>query len=130
MYSSGRAQLAPTKILDILHYSHYSLIFDASTNYMSVKKNLVLGGSGMIGSHLCKYLLSKGEEVISLDLLSGFDLRKDALSQYKDVDFVWFFAVFKNASLANNGGFACLGTENAGEARFWVTTLAIYEPNN
>ncbi|MFZ9955597.1 MAG: NAD-dependent epimerase/dehydratase family protein, partial [Flavobacteriales bacterium] len=63
-----------------------------STKNMSVKKNLVLGGSGMIGSHLCKYLLSKGEEVISLDLLSGFDLRKDDLSKYKDVDFVWFLA--------------------------------------
>ena len=30
-------------------------------------KNLVTGGSGFIGSHLCKKLLEKGEEVICLD---------------------------------------------------------------
>ncbi|MCX6181586.1 MAG: NAD(P)-dependent oxidoreductase [Bacteroidetes bacterium] len=59
---------------------------------MSKIKNLVLGGSGMIGTHLCEYLRSKGEEVISLDLLDGFDLRKDNLDRYKDVDFVWFLA--------------------------------------
>ncbi len=59
---------------------------------MAQTRNLVLGGSGMIGSHLCKYLLEKGEEVINLDLLNGFDLRKDDLSTYKNVDFVWFLA--------------------------------------
>ena len=59
---------------------------------MSKIKNLVLGGAGMIGSHLCDFLRSKGEEVISLDLLTGFDLRKDDLNKYKDVDFVWFLA--------------------------------------
>jgi len=57
---------------------------------MSKIRNLVLGGSGMIGSHLCKFLHDKGEEVINLDLVTGFDLRKDDLSKYKNVDFVWF----------------------------------------
>ncbi|MFM7023975.1 MAG: NAD-dependent epimerase/dehydratase family protein [Flavobacteriales bacterium] len=59
---------------------------------MSRIKNLVLGGSGMIGHHLCTHLEKRGEEVINLDLLNGFDLRKDDLSKYKDVDFVWFLA--------------------------------------
>ena len=30
-------------------------------------KILVTGGAGFIGSHLCKYLLDKGEEVICMD---------------------------------------------------------------
>ncbi len=59
---------------------------------MAATKNLVLGGSGMIGTHLCAYLSSIGEEVINLDLADGFDLRTDDLEVYKDVDFVWFLA--------------------------------------
>lgn len=59
---------------------------------MTKMRNLVLGGSGMIGSHLCQYLLSTGEEVVSLDLTTGFDLRKDDLTPYRNVDFVWFLA--------------------------------------
>ena len=31
------------------------------------KINLITGGSGFLGSHLCKKLLEKGEEVICLD---------------------------------------------------------------
>ena len=40
---------------------------------MQIKKNLITGGSGFIGSHLSKKLLSKGEKVICLDnyLTSG-----------------------------------------------------------
>ncbi len=34
---------------------------------MQKTRNLVTGGSGFIGSHLCKKLLEKGEEVICLD---------------------------------------------------------------
>ena len=37
--------------------------------------------------------------------------------QHNFVEFVKVFAVFKNASLANNGGFAGLGPDNAGETR-------------
>ncbi|MCH8329769.1 MAG: NAD(P)-dependent oxidoreductase [Bacteroidetes bacterium] len=55
-------------------------------------KNLVLGGSGMIGGHLCTHLESLGENVINLDLKEGFDLRIDDLSSYQDVDYVWFLA--------------------------------------
>ena len=59
---------------------------------MANRKNLVLGGSGTIGSVLCKTLLEKGEEVINLDLKMGFDLRKESLLQYDNVDYVWFLA--------------------------------------
>ncbi|MEZ5010004.1 MAG: SDR family oxidoreductase [Chitinophagales bacterium] len=55
-------------------------------------RNLVLGGAGMIGSALCDHLLQKGEQVISLDIKTGFDLRADDLNQHKDVDYVWFLA--------------------------------------
>lgn len=59
---------------------------------MGTTTNLVLGGSGTIGSALCKYLKSKKEKVINLDLKNGFDLRKDELTPYKNVDYVWFLA--------------------------------------
>lgn len=59
---------------------------------MSVKRNLVLGGSGAIGSHLCEHLKRKGEEVINLDLKEGFDLRSQSLEEFADVDYVWFLA--------------------------------------
>ena len=39
--------------------------------------------------------------------------------QHKLADFVWVFADFKHATLANNGGFACLRPEHAGETRFF-----------
>lgn len=55
-------------------------------------KNLVLGGSGTIGSALCQHLKKIGEEVISLDLKDGFDIRTRSLDDYKKVDFVWFLA--------------------------------------
>ncbi len=59
---------------------------------MGITKNLVLGGSGAIGSALCRHLLSKKEAVINLDIKDGFDLRKESLDNYKNVDFVWFLA--------------------------------------
>lgn len=59
---------------------------------MGVRKNLVLGGAGTIGTALCNYLKKMGEEVTSLDIKEGFDLRIDPLSPYKDVDYVWFLA--------------------------------------
>ena len=34
---------------------------------MNNKINLVTGGTGFLGSHLTKYLLDAGEQVISLD---------------------------------------------------------------
>lgn len=59
---------------------------------MAVKKNLVLGGAGLIGRALCSRLESEGQEVTSLDLRTGFDLRKDSLEPYSNFDFVWFLA--------------------------------------
>lgn len=59
---------------------------------MGTTTNLVLGGSGTIGTALCKYLKSKKEKVINLDLKNGFDLRKDDLTPYRKVDYVWFLA--------------------------------------
>ena len=55
-------------------------------------KNLVLGGSGMIGSHLCEHLISIGETVINLDLKEGNDLRILNLSIFENIDYVWFLA--------------------------------------
>ncbi len=59
---------------------------------MGITTNLVLGGSGTIGSSLCKHLLSKNEKVINLDLKNGFDLRSGSLDEYAHVDYVWFLA--------------------------------------
>ena len=59
---------------------------------MGVAKNLVLGGSGTIGSALCRHLVSLGEEVINLDLKNGFDLRTESLEPYAGSGFVWFLA--------------------------------------
>lgn len=59
---------------------------------MAIRKNLVLGGEGTIGTALCKYLKSVGEEVISLDIKSGVDVTRDNLTKHKEVDYVWFLA--------------------------------------
>ena len=72
---------------------------------MAIRKNLVLGGEGTIGTALCKYLRSIGEEVVSLDLKTGFDIRSNELNKYKDVDYVWFLAW-------EVGGAKYLGNEN------------------
>ncbi|WP_317899501.1 NAD-dependent epimerase/dehydratase family protein [Aurantibacillus circumpalustris] len=72
---------------------------------MAIRKNLVLGGAGTIGTALCNYLKSINEEVISLDLKTGFDVRTDNLDAYKDVDYVWFLAW-------EVGGAKYLGNEN------------------
>ncbi|MFA6400835.1 MAG: NAD(P)-dependent oxidoreductase [Salinivirgaceae bacterium] len=57
-----------------------------------MKRNLVLGGSGTIGSALCKELKAHGEEVINLDIKIGYDLRSLNLFNFKEVDYVWFLA--------------------------------------
>ena len=59
---------------------------------MAPRVNLVLGGAGLVGKALCRELVSWGEDVISLDLKTGFDLRTDDLSPYAGVDRVWFLA--------------------------------------
>jgi len=45
-------------------------------------KILVTGGAGFIGSHLCKYLLGKGEEVICLD--NFYTGRKKNIEEFLD----------------------------------------------
>ena len=61
---------------------------------MAAKRNLVLGGSGLVGKGLCKHLESLGEEVINIDIKNGseFDLRTMDLAPYINVDYVWFLA--------------------------------------
>jgi len=59
---------------------------------MAAEKNLVLGGAGLIGRALCSKLESLGHAVTSLDLRTGFDVRKDSLEPYSGFDFVWFLA--------------------------------------
>lgn len=61
---------------------------------MGIKRNLVLGGSGLVGAPLCQYLRSIGEEVINIDYHNGeqFDLKTMDLEPYAKVDYVWFLA--------------------------------------
>lgn len=54
---------------------------------------LLLGGDGLIGSALAAALRAKGHGVRTLDLKSGFDLRKEFdLTPFKECDRVWFLA--------------------------------------
>lgn len=51
-------------------------------------RNLVTGGAGFIGSHLCKALLDMGEDVICLDNLSSGQIRNvRALQSYHNFTF-------------------------------------------
>jgi len=59
---------------------------------MGVTKNLVLGGSGTIGSALCNFLRAQGEQVTNLDIKEGSDLCELSMDQYADCDFAWFLA--------------------------------------
>ena len=53
----------------------------------------MLGGDGLIGSALAESLRAKGHSVRSLDLQSGFDLRKPFdLAPFENCDRVWFLA--------------------------------------
>ncbi|MDX6612612.1 MAG: hypothetical protein QOD75_1798 [Blastocatellia bacterium] len=56
-------------------------------------KELVLGGEGLIGSALAQRLQAQGHEVVTLDLQSGFDLRRPFdLAPFENCDRVWFLA--------------------------------------
>jgi nucleoside-diphosphate-sugar epimerase len=62
--------------------------------FLSDKFNeLVLGGEGLIGSELAATLTAKGHAVRSLNLQSGFDLRRPFdLEPFENCDRVWFLA--------------------------------------
>ena len=54
-----------------------------------MKRILVAGGAGFIGSNLCKKLLEKGEHVICLDNLStGAKSNIDALPEFPEFEFI------------------------------------------
>jgi nucleoside-diphosphate-sugar epimerase len=56
-------------------------------------RELVLGGEGLIGSELVRTLRAMGHRVVSLDLKSGFDLRRPFdLRPFEECDRVWFLA--------------------------------------
>ena len=54
-----------------------------------MKRILVTGGAGFIGSHLCKRLVEEGQEVICLDnLFTGSKKNIEELLDYKNFEFV------------------------------------------
>src|SRR6266516_1350808 len=60
---------------------------------MTEMRELVVGGEGLIGASLAEALRAKGHQVVSLDLKSGFDLRKTFdLAPFENCDRVWFLA--------------------------------------
>jgi nucleoside-diphosphate-sugar epimerase len=77
---------------------------DGEEGYLSVRESesklmlgklreLVLGGEGLIGSELMRALQAKGRRAVSLDLKSGFDLRRPFdLKPFEECDRVWFMA--------------------------------------
>lgn len=59
---------------------------------MTQKRELVLGGDGLIGSTLVERLTSLGHAATSLDLKSGCDLRHVDDGPFQECDRVWFLA--------------------------------------
>lgn len=56
-------------------------------------RELVLGGAGLIGSTLARQLEARGRDVVSLDLKTGCDLRRDEINdRVAKSDRVWFLA--------------------------------------
>jgi nucleoside-diphosphate-sugar epimerase len=60
---------------------------------MAEIRELILGGDGLIGAALTEALRAKGRHVVSLDLKSGFDLRRPFdIAPFENCDRVWFLA--------------------------------------
>lgn len=55
-------------------------------------RELVLGGEGLIGSTLVQALKARGNQVDSLDLKTGSDVRKVDDQPFKQADRIWFLA--------------------------------------
>ncbi len=54
-----------------------------------IKRNLITGGSGFLGSHLASKLLERGEEVICLDnFFTGNKLNIEELFNYQNFEFI------------------------------------------
>jgi nucleoside-diphosphate-sugar epimerase len=58
------------------------------------RRELVLGGDGLIGKELCSRLAARGLDVVSLDLKSGHDLRdaQKYRAEFEAADRIWFLA--------------------------------------
>jgi len=57
--------------------------------YIENKNILVLGGAGFIGSHLCEYLVKKGDNVICVDNFVSSDVENiNALLEYPNFEFI------------------------------------------
>lgn len=59
---------------------------------MTQTRDLVLGGEGLIGSTLVQELTKRGNQVTSLDLKNGYDLRQIDDQPFRECDRVWFLA--------------------------------------
>ena len=69
---------------------------------MAAEKDLVLDEAGSSIK-----LKSEGQEIISLDLKTGFDLRKDSLEPYFNVDLFCFLSpivIFEDKQFILSGG--------------------------
>jgi len=52
-------------------------------------KTIVTGGAGFIGSHLCEYLIEKGEKVVCIDnLITGSTPNLERIWQHKNFEFI------------------------------------------
>lgn len=59
---------------------------------MSRRLNVLLGGDGLLGQAMSEKLTDAGEEVLSLDLKRGHDLRVHSMGKYEPGTYVWFLA--------------------------------------
>ena len=56
------------------------------------RRNLLLGGAGLLGRALDKALHAAGEQTVVFDLKDGFDLRSSVPTDVREDDYCWFLA--------------------------------------